>query len=160
MNQSFQISSQVEYSKHFSQQQRWNKKQRRFSIKFLNIVDENDTSDFIWQTDDFDNFEVRVTIDNLKKIIVANSHDFIDTIENIVKKHKKYVKRVKNLKQKNSKLITKNQKLNLIVNTLKKNKKVFEAKIVKSKKKKHKLMNAFAKIQNDLNEIKNANNAK
>ena len=47
MNQSFQISSQIEYSKHFSQQQRQNKKQRRFSIKFLNIVDENDTSNFI-----------------------------------------------------------------------------------------------------------------
>ena len=45
------------------------------------------------------------------------------------------MKRIKNLKQKNSKLITKNQKLNLIINTLKKNKKVFEIKIVKSKKK-------------------------
>ena len=126
----------------------------------MNIVNENDTSDFIWQTDDFDKFEVRVTTDNLKEIIVANSHDFIDTVENIVKKHKKYVKRVKNLKQKNSKLTTKNQKLNLIINTLKKNKKVFEAKIVKSKKKKHKLMNAFTKIQSDFDEIKNANNAK
>ena len=47
MNQSFQISSQVEYSKHFSQQQRRNKKQRRFFIRFLNIVDENDISNFI-----------------------------------------------------------------------------------------------------------------
>ena len=44
------------------------------------------------------------------------------------------MKRVKNLKQKNNKLITKNQKLNLIVNILKKNKKIFETKIVKSKK--------------------------
>ena len=47
INQPFQISSQVEYSKHFSQQQRRNKKQRRFSIKPLNIVDENDISNFI-----------------------------------------------------------------------------------------------------------------
>ena len=70
------------------------------------------------------------------------------------------MKRVKNLKQKNNKLITNNQKLNLIVNILKKNKKVFETKIVKSRKKKHKLMNVFAKIQNDFDEIKNANNAK
>ena len=45
------------------------------------------------------------------------------------------MKRVKNLKQKNNKLITNNQKLNLIVNILKKNKKIFETKIVKSKKK-------------------------
>ena len=47
INQLFQISSQVEYSKHFLQQQRQNKKQRRFSIKFLNIVNENDISNFI-----------------------------------------------------------------------------------------------------------------
>ena len=102
------ITSQVEYSKHFSQQQRRNKKQRCFLIKFLNIVDGNSTLNFIWQIDDFNKLEIRVTIDNLKKIIVANSHDFINTIENIVKKHKKYVKRVKNLKQKNNKLIAKN----------------------------------------------------
>ena len=136
MNQSFQISSQVEYSKNFSQQQRWNKKQRRSSIKFLNIVDENDISNFIWRINDFNALEVRVTIDNLKKIIVENLHDFIETIKNIVKQHRNYVKRVKNLKQKNSKLTANIQKLNLIVNTLKKNKKKFEAKIVKFKKNK------------------------
>ena len=47
INQFFQINSQIEYSKHFSQQQRRNKKQRRFFIKFLNIVDENNISNFI-----------------------------------------------------------------------------------------------------------------
>ena len=47
MNQFSQINSQIEYSKHFSQQQRRNKKQRRFSIKFLNIVNENNTLNFI-----------------------------------------------------------------------------------------------------------------
>ena len=47
INQFFQINSQIEYSKHFSQQQRRNKKQRRFSIKFLNIVNENNISNFI-----------------------------------------------------------------------------------------------------------------
>ena len=47
INQFFQINSQIEYSKHFLQQQRRNKKQRRSSIKFLNIVDENDILNFI-----------------------------------------------------------------------------------------------------------------
>ena len=57
-------------------------------------------------------------------------------------------------------MTAKNQELDLVVDTLKKNKKVFEAKIVKSRKEKHKLMNALAKTQSDFDESRNANNAK
>ena len=56
-------------------------------------------------------------------------------------------------------MITNNQKLNLIVNTLKKIKKCLKQKS-SNRKKKHKLMNVFTKIQSNFDEIKNANNAK